>query len=307
MTGSPTGGHPTFPSSFAALDDPLATFDRAAAVVLPVPYDATTSYRAGARDGPRAIIEASRYLELYEPELDLEPSDWGIATLPEIEPDVSGPEAMIDRVEGAVREVIGAGKLPVVLGGEHSITVGAVRAARQAFPGLSVLQLDAHADMRDSYQGSRFGHATVMRRVRESVATVVQVGVRSISAEERDHLRQTGADVAIYRERDLLDPDRRRDVTSRLSNEVYVTIDLDALDPGFMPAVGTPEPGGLSWTETVSLLREVAETSRIVGFDVVELAPSEGPVASAFSAARLAYTMIGYSLTLGPGARTRPG
>lgn len=307
MTEPSTGGHPTFPSSFAALDGPLNTFDRAAAVVLPVPYDATTSYRTGARDGPRALIEASRYLELYEAELDLEPSDWGIATLPEIEPDVSGPEAMIDRIESAVRDMIDAGRLPVVLGGEHSITVGAVRAAKRAFPGLSVLQLDAHADMRDSYQGSRFSHATVMRRVRESVPTVVQVGVRSISAEERAHLRQMGADVAIYREGDLLDPNRRRAVASRLSHDVYVTIDLDAFDPGFMPAVGTPEPGGLSWIETVSLLREVAETSRIVGFDVMELAPSEGPVASAFSAARLTYTMIGYALALGPGARPKPG
>ncbi len=307
MTKPSTGGYPTFPSSFAALDGPLNTFDRAAAVVLPVPYDATTSYRTGTRDGPHALIEASRYLELYEAELDHEPSDWGIATLPEIEPDVSGPEAMTDRVERAVRDVIDAGRLPVVLGGEHSITVGAVRAAKRAFPGLSVLQLDAHADMRDSYQGSHFSHATVMRRVRESVSTAVQVGVRSISAEERAHLRQAGAEVAIYREGDLLDPNRRKAVAARLSDDVYVTIDLDALDPGFMPAVGTPEPGGLSWIETVSLLREVAETSRIVGFDVVELAPSEGPVASAFSAARLTYTMIGYALALGPGARPKPG
>ena len=300
-------GHPpTFPSAFAALDGRLADPDWAAAAVLPVPYDGTTSYRAGSRDGPRAIIEASRYLELYEPDLDLEPSDWGIATLPELEPDVSGPEPTVRRVEDAVRAVLERRRLPVVLGGEHSITVGAVRAARERHPDLSVLQLDAHADMRDTYMGSAYSHATVMRRVRELTSAVSQAGVRSISAEERDALRAAGAHVPFYTEGDLLDPARRQDALTPLTDTVYVTIDLDVFDPGAVSAVGTPEPGGLSWREATALLRETAQRSRIVGFDIVELAPGEGPVASAFTAARLAYKMIGYALTLGPGALPKP-
>jgi agmatinase len=303
---SPTGGHPTLPASFAALDGLLADYDRASVAILPVPYDATTSYRGGARDGPRAIIDASRFLELYEPDLDLEPSDWGIATLPEMEPDVSSPQATIERVAVAVRTLITDGKLPVTLGGEHSITVGAVRAAREAYPDLSVLQLDAHADMRETYMGSQFSHATVMCRVREMVSSVSQVGVRSISREEREHLRQIEGEFPFYAEGDLLDPGRREAAIAPLSSQVYVTIDLDAFDPGFMPAVGTPEPGGISWVEAITLLRQVAERSQIVGFDVVELAPSEGPVASAFSAARLAYKLIGYAVALGPGARSKP-
>ena len=296
------GGHPAFPSTFAALAGRLADADWASVAVLPVPYDGTTSFRAGSRDGPRAIIEASRYLELYEPDLDLEPSDWGIATLPELEPDVSGPEPTVRRVEAAIRDIMQRGKFPVVLGGEHSISVGAVRAARERHPDLSVLQLDAHADMRDSYMGSPYSHATVMRRVREATPAVSQVGVRSISAEEREALRDLGDDIAIYTQGDLLDPARRQAALAPLTDAVYVTIDLDVFDPGAISAVGTPEPGGLSWREATALLREAAQRSRIVGFDVVELSPGEGPVASAFTAARLVYKMIGYAITLGPGA-----
>ena len=189
MTFSPGSG--TFPWSFASLDGDDADYDRAATAILPVPYDGTVSYRSGARDGPQAIIEASRYLELYEPDLDMEPAQWGIATLPALEPDASGPEANIVHVEQAVGALADAGKLPVMLGGEHSLTVGAVRALAQRHPGLSVLQLDAHADMRDSYQGSRYSHACVMRRVREIVgdSNVVQAGVRSISSEEMQHIQ----------------------------------------------------------------------------------------------------------------------
>ncbi len=300
------GGHPTFPSTFAALDGRLSDPDWATAIVLPVPYDGTTSYRAGSRDGPRAIIEASRYLELYEPDLDLEPSDWGIATLAELEPDVSGPEPTILRVEAAVRELIRRGKLPVVLGGEHSISVGAVRAAHNRYEDLSVLQLDAHADMRDSYMGSAYSHATVMKRVREVTPHVSQVGVRSMSTEERDSLRSIDAEVTVYQQGDLLDPSRREEALAPLTDTVYITIDLDVFDPGTIAAVGTPEPGGISWPEAIALVREIAQRSRVVGFDVVELSPGEGPVASAFTAARLVYKTIGYALTTGPGAVPKP-
>lgn len=303
MTSSPFEGIPANPWSFAGLDGPSADLQTAAIAVLPVPYDATTSYRSGARDGPKAIIDASRFLELYEPDLDLEPSQWGIATLPEIEPDVSSPERTIDRVAQAVGALADMGKTVAMLGGEHSLTVGAVRALQQRHPDLSVLQLDAHADMRDEYMGSPYSHASAMRRVREITSTVVQAGVRSISQEERDYLRGQEIDIPIYTQGDLTDARAVEELIAPLTGNVYITIDLDALDPSIMPAVGTPEPGGLLWEETLNILRAVAGRARIVGFDVVELAPAEGPAHAAFTAARLAYKLMGYAMALGPGAR----
>ena len=297
MTSFLGGG--AFTWSFASLDGDDADFDRAAAAILPVPYDGTVSYRGGARDGPQAIIEASRYLELYEPDLDMEPAQWGIATLPALEPDASGPEANIFHVEQAIGALAGAGKLPVMLGGEHSLTVGAVRALVQRHPGLSVLQLDAHADMRDSYQGSRYSHACVMRRLREIVedGSVVQAGIRSISSEEMQHIRDAGVTgVHLYTPGQYNDPAAIDELLAGLGETVYVTVDLDALDPSIMPAVGTPEPGGLSWQETLGILRAVAQRSRVVGFDVMELAPNEGATHAAFTAARLTYKLIGYAL-----------
>ena len=288
-----------FPWSFAALDGDDADLARAAIAVLPAPYDGTVSYRAGARDGPRAIIEASRYLELYEPDIDDQPSRWGIATLPPLEPDVSGPEANVARVEHAVGALADAGKLPVMLGGEHTLTIGAVRALAQRYPGLSVLQLDAHADMRDSYQGSRYSHACTMRRVRQAITGggVVQAGVRSISREEIDYIRGAGIrGVNLYRPGDYNDPRAVDELLAGLGDTVYVTIDLDALDPSVMPAVGTPEPGGLSWQEAIDIAKAVAQHSRIVGFDLMELAPNEGPAHAAFTAARLAHKVMGYAM-----------
>ena len=292
LTGS------AFPWSFAALDGDDADFARAAVAILPAPYDGTVSYRPGARDGPRAIIEASRYLELYEPDIDDEPSRWGIATLPALEPDASGPEANVARVEQAVGALADVGKLPVMLGGEHTLTIGAVRALARRYPGLSVLQLDAHADMRDSYQGSGYSHACTMRRVREvtDVGTVAQAGVRSISREEIDYIRAAGVQgVNIYTPGAYRDPHAIDELLASLGDTVYVTIDLDALDPSIMPAVGTPEPGGLSWQEAIDIARAVSQRSRIVGFDIMELAPDEGPAHAAFTAARLAYKIIGYA------------
>ncbi len=299
MTADEHGG--TMPWSFAALDGANADFATAAVAILPVPYDGTVSYRPGARDGPRAIIEASRFLELYEPDLDVEPSQWGIATLPELEPNVSGPEENIARVEHAVGTLANAGKLPVMLGGEHSLTLGAVRALAKRHPGLSVLHLDAHADMRETYQGSSYSHACVMRRVREVIAegggAVTQGGIRSISQEETQHIRDANIrGVHLYTPGLYRDPTAIDALLAALGDTVYVTVDLDALDPAIMPAVGTPEPGGLSWQEILDIARAVQRRSHIVGFDVMEFAPNEGPAHAAFTAARLTYKLIGYAL-----------
>jgi agmatinase len=218
----------------------------------------------------------------------------GIATLDEVEPTALGPEAMAARVEQAVAWVLDRGKLPAVLGGEHSITLGAVRAALRRHPGLSVLQLDAHADMRDRYLDSPHSHACVMRRIRE-IAPAVSVGIRSMSEEEAEHLRRHPAPIWSPRRFRALKGDVAP-IVDALGDEVFVTFDLDALDPSVLPATGTPEPGGLDWYEAVDLLQAVARKRRIVGFDVVELAPLPGNVASDFLAARLVYRLIGLAL-----------
>ena len=277
----------------------------AAVTLIPVPYDATTSYRTGSRDGPRAIIRASRELEDYDLELDRGVSEVGIHTAPEIEPFAGGPAGMIDRVDRAVSGTLAGGAIVGLLGGEHSITVGAVRAFARRHPDLSVLYLDAHADLRDEYQGSPWSHACVARRVRE-LCPLVEVGVRSLSQGERSFI--AGEDVPVFfwpNETAGVD-DILSEIVDGLSDTVYVSIDLDVLDPSIMSAVGTPEPGGMSWRGVTTLLRYVAERKRVVGFDIVELSPGEGPEACAFTAAKLAYKLIGYATSLGPGGADHP-
>ena len=266
-------------------------------VVIPVPYDGTTSFRGGARYGPAAIIEASRHLEDYDVELGRDPSEAGIYTMPELVPDASGPKRVIEQVCDAASRAVSDGKAPVLLGGEHTITVGGVRACAQRYEDLSVLFLDAHGDLRDSFMGSRWGHASVARRVSE-ICPIVAVGVRSISAEEFEFVQDSrnAERVTLHSWPSSLDADALADaVSARLSPNVYVSIDLDALDPAIMSAVGTPEPGGMSWWDVIGLLRAVSRRHRIVGFDVVELSPEEGPVACSSTAARLAYKLMAYA------------
>lgn len=265
-----------------------------AVTLVPVPYDATTSYRTGSRDGPRAIIRASRELEEYDLELDRDISTVGIRTAPELEPFADGPEGMIDRVDRAVSGTLVDGGIVGMLGGDHSITVGAVRAFARIHPDLSVLYIDAHADMRDEYQGSPWSHACTARRVLE-MCPLIEVGVRSLSEAERRFIDQEGLPVYFWRDETTGVDDILAEVADRLTDTVYVSIDLDVLDPSIMAAVGTPEPGGMSWHAATTLLRHVAERKRIVGFDVVELSPGEGPEACAFTAAKLAYKLIGYA------------
>lgn len=261
-------------------------------VIIPVPYDSTTSYRPGARDGPKAIMSASRQLEDYDLELDRDVSKVGIYTTPEIEVDASGPEAMVWRIKEAVGSV---GEKPVIglLGGEHTVTIGAVYALRQRWPDLTVLYLDAHADLRDEYMGTKWGHASVARRVNE-VCPVTLVGVRSLSVKERRFIQEAEIPTIFWPPRCGNISDVSNSVLDSLSDHVYVSIDLDVFDPSAMAAVGTPEPGGMTWADITALIRDVAEQRKVVGFDLVELSPSEGPEASAFTAAKLAYKMIGY-------------
>ena len=282
------------PLNFASLDPADSTFERARVVVLPVPYDSTVTARAGTRDGPRAIIEASADMELYDVGIGIEPWRHGIHTMPEVAPHTGSPEAMADRVEAIVGELLDAGKFVATLGGEHTVAVGPVRAHAKRTPGLTVLAFDAHSDMRDDYLDSRFNHACTLRRANEH-ARVTQVGLRSASFDDHAFIREQG--LAFYTPKGF----RRAgidDVLSHLGEDVYITIDLDSFDPAVMAAVGTPEPGGLLWDEVCDLLVALAKTRRIVGFDVTELSPSLGPPACAQLAAKLTYRLIG--LALGP-------
>jgi agmatinase len=259
------------------------------AVIVPVPYDGTSTWHKGADAGPGALLDASTALELYDIETAREPWRDGLRTLPalEIPPD---PEGMSSVVRETVSAILDGGELPVVLGGEHSVTIGAVDAAADRFDDLTVLQIDAHADTREEYEGSSFNHACVMARARER-CPIVQVGIRAVDASE-----MPGLDPArVFWAHDIVGAANDAwmdEVAELLTGHVYVTIDLDAFDPSVIPATGTPEPGGLHWYPVNRLLRQVARSCRVVGFDVVELLPAEGHHASAFTAAKLVHRFL---------------
>jgi agmatinase len=282
------------PRNFAALDDEDAAYERARAVILPVPYDSTTSARAGAREAPRAIIDASNDMELYDVVLERETYRVGIHTLPEVAPQSDSPGAMVGRVESIVRELLADDKFVVTVGGEHTMAVGPIRAHADRYPDLTVLALDAHADMRPNYMDSEYNHACTLRRAL-SHAPVVHVGLRSASREEHQFLREAGVPFfPMHEYRKMLDGPRR--VVEQLSPAVYVTIDLDAMDPAQMAGVGTPEPGGLFWDDVTALLETVAAERRIVGFDVMEHAPDYGNPSDSYLAAKLIYRILGLAI-----------
>lgn len=257
-------------------------------VFLPVPFDLTSTWQKGADKGPAAILEASPNLEFYDIETDTEVYKQGLFTETEIR--ASDSEEMITRVYQTTKKHIEANRFVVPLGGEHSVSIGSVKAHVEKYPGLSVLQLDAHADLRETYNGSRYNHACVMARIKE-YCPVVQAGIRSMDASERDR-----AEIGrIFFAHDMLHSDRWiHSAVDCLSEHVYITIDLDVFDSGIMPSTGTPEPGGLSWYDVMNLLRRVSEQKTIVGFDVVELCPSEHNKAPDFLAAKLIYKLLSY-------------
>jgi agmatinase len=259
----------------------------AAAAILPVPYDATSSWLRGSAEGPAAIIEASRYVEVWDVETKSEPWRRGIVVCEPVLFDGS-PGLLATEVEARVGGILDGGQLPIVLGGEHSVTIGATRAVAKRLPDLSVLQIDAHGDTRESYHGSGHNHACVMARVREH-CPIVQVGIRSIDSSEVERLDEN----RVFWAHEIVSQ-RTADWSSRvvelLTDDVYVTIDVDGFDPSIIPATGTPEPGGLDWYQVNGLLAEVARRRRIVGFDVVELLPGHPP--SAFTAAKLIYRFL---------------
>lgn len=282
--------------NFIALPDEYSSFKKSKVAIMQVPYDKTTTYIHGTSEGPSAIIDASKYMELYDDEVNQETFKVGIHTMEPLDVGNLSSESMVEKVYSSTLELLKAGKFPVMLGGEHSVSVGAVKAFKEVYPNISVLHLDAHYDMRNELFGSKLNHGCVARRISE-MCPIVQVGTRSMSKEEKDFLSSKEAEgkvksIGVY---DILDTPMWKDkATNSLTDNVYISIDLDVFDPALVPAVGTPEPGGLGWYEVLDLLRDVSKDRKVVGFDVVELCPIKGQIASDFFASKLIYRLLGY-------------
>ncbi|MBI4410301.1 MAG: agmatinase [Gemmatimonadetes bacterium] len=285
------------PHNFLGLDEQASDFERARAVILPVPYECTTSYGGGTRAGPRAILEASRYIELYDQELDADPSEIGIATLPALQLSGAGPEQALAELRAAYDRVLEAAgdRFVILLGGEHSVSSAPVLAwaDRLGQRPLTVLQLDAHTDLRPAYEGTRYSHAAVMHRVHGRV-DLVAVGVRALAREERELARRSDRIHLFFADEVQRATAWTERVLERLGPDVYISFDVDCFDPALVPSTGTPEPGGLGWYEVLELLRRVFRERNVVACDVVELAPIPVLPAPDFVVAKLVYKMIGY-------------
>ncbi len=278
--------------SFGGVPAEFRNPETAAIAVLPVPYDLTSSWKKGADRGPAALLAASANMELYDIPTRTEVYRRGIQTLSPIVHD-GPPDQLADLVDAATEAIFAKRQLPVLLGGEHSISIGAIRAAARRFDNLTVLQIDAHGDTRESYDGSPFNHACVMARAREW-CSITQVGIRAIDIEEVEQLDETrvffGHDIEAATAKG--DDSWMSRVIATLDQNVYITIDLDAFDPSEIPATGTPEPGGMRWGQVNELLARVTHQRNVIGFDVVELLPSPGQWASEFLAAKLVYRLL---------------
>jgi len=275
--------------NFGQLQGEYSNPESARIVILPVAYDGTSTWNKGADKGPGAIIEASSNMELYDIETDSEVYKKGIFTDSIIEADAPA-DGLVKAIEQEVQTYIEQGKFVVVVGGEHSVSIGTVKAHCRAYPGLTVLQLDAHSDLRQKYNGSEYNHACVMARVRE-LCPVVQVGIRSMDSAEKQFVNPDSIFFAkdIYNSKDWF-----AQAVSKLSGKVYITIDVDVFDPSIMPSTGTPEPGGLLWYDVLGFLKLVFEQRNVMGFDVVELCPDERNKAPDFLAAKLIYKLLSY-------------
>ena len=277
----------------ADADDPAA----ARAVAIPFGLEASVSYGGGTAAGPAAILAASHQLELYDDELGCEPyRSYGVAAIRE--PVIAKPvEAALTQLQGLVEAVLDAGKFPLVLGGEHSLTVAPVRALAVRHADLAVLHLDAHADLRDSYQGERFSHAAAMRRVLDNAnVSLVSAGIRAISKGEVEFYHANRDRIAIHWAKDRMAWDIAEMLAPLKDRPVYLTFDIDVLDASAMPATGTPTPGGLTYDAALAIVRQACATGNVVGADLVELAPIEGLHACDYTAAAIAYKILSYAL-----------
>jgi agmatinase len=282
---------------FLGLEREYTDLESAAVAILPVPFEGGVSYGKGTAQGPDAVIDASHYLELYDEVLKIEPHRMGIVTVapPEIAPD-SDSATVARQIRECVFELLHSGKFVVLLGGDHSVSLGNVQALQRVYSRLSVVQLDAHADLRDTYEGSPYSHACIMSRIREITPNTLQIGVRSMSAVEAERIRNEKIDVCTMSDYRL----GRSDTTvavDRLPEPLYITVDVDVFDWSVVRSTGTPEPGGMLWDETLALLENIFRCKNVVGFDVVELAHGADDRNSAFAVAKLIYKMLGFKLS----------
>ncbi len=290
------------PDNFLGLAPEATDYASSRAVVLPIPYEATVSYGGGTRFGPRAILQASTQVELLDREFDEEMAlRWGIHTLPALAPNMAGPAAMVDEIQAAVAEQAAAGKFVVCLGGEHTVSAGVARGLAQVFCAdgapLYTVQIDAHSDLRASYEGSEYSHACAARHF-HALGPVAQIGIRSVCREETDFIRAHPQTMrTFFAEEVHAGPAYLQELAAWVKGRrVFLTIDVDGLDPTLVPATGTPEPGGLSWQQTLAAVRTVAQNAQIIGFDVVELAPIPGYHAADFTIAKLTYKTLALAL-----------
>lgn len=284
--------------NFLAIEDEYSSYNSSKIVILSAPFEKTVSYGKGTANGPKEIIKASHYVEFYDEEFDRElVFEKGIATLTELKFKDMSTKKGINKIYKQVKELIADNKFVVTLGGEHSLSSAPAKAHFEAYENLSILQIDAHSDFRDEYEGSKYSHASVMARVAEFTKDIVQVGIRAQCIEESKFIKENG--IKTYYMRDIRTgkhgEDWQQRVLDDLKENVYVTFDVDGLDPSVITATGTPEPGGLLWDETMNLFRMIGEKKNIVGFDVVELAPSKYHESSSFVTAKLVYKLLNYS------------
>lgn len=285
-------------NDFLDLPEETATYARADVLLLPIPFEATVSYGHGTANGPDAIIDASQQVELYDREFDSEPAlVYGVHTLPALDL-LAEPAAAVDAIAAAVAEAARSGKLVVGLGGEHTVSVGFGRGLLQALGGpITIVQLDAHCDLRDSYEESSYSHACIARRLleEEGIEQVLQLGIRSLCPEEINFARANPDRVRIWFSEDVHAGGWQTELISRIQGRrIYLTIDVDGLDPSIVPATGTPEPDGLTWAETLAILRTVTSAATVIGLDCVELAPAENLHMANFAVAKLLYKTISY-------------
>jgi agmatinase len=283
----------TIPDNFLGLPPRYCDPKKARYAILPLPYDGTVSYQTGTRNGPRAIITASQQVELFDEEYGKEFTAAGVMTCDPVAPEMAGPREMHESVYQAARQVLAKKKFLIALGGEHSLTSGLVRAVKRKHKKLSVLQIDAHADLRAEYEGTPYSHAAVMRRVVEMGIPVVAVGIRNYSLGEHQFMKKHGITPVSVREV-RTNADWLQQVVEQLTDNVYVTIDIDGFDPAYAPGTGTPEPGGLDWFQVNDLLKATAMFRNIVAADVVEVLPQPGTAQTEFLAAKLVYKLIAH-------------
>jgi agmatinase len=276
-------------------EEELASYDKARYVIQQVPYEHTSSYLEGSAKGPAAIVSASHFVEFYDEELDKETyKTCGIATLSEMNFDGKVDEDAVAFIDRETSKLLDDGKFVVSLGAEHTVTNGFVRAHKKKYPSMAVLQIDAHSDLRDSYHDNIYSHASVMKRVHDMKIPLVQIGIRAQCKEESDLIKSSDIIHTFYAHTIRKNPDWMQEAIAKLPEHVYLTIDADGFDPSVIPAVGTAEPNGLFWVETLEFLRMVCSERKVIGFDIVECAPMEGSILSEYTLAKLLYRIIGY-------------